>query len=326
MTSSAQPSTDPSAAQASIPLVTVAIRSYGRLQQVIETVPLVLAQDYANFEIVIVEQSGDEARAKHRAELDDLAKDPRVRLLAFGRLGPARARNVAWEHARGEILIFLDDDDLPADTRWISAHVRNFEDPLCVAVSGRHVFEASDGARSKATWRERRQCLRYTFLKMPRGYMRHGEHIRGVTQVAGTNSSLRLEAIRRAGGWDITDDHDEDSFAFRFDQVKKPGEYFAFDPAAKILRRLDTEGGLGRRQESARKRLKSELEYSHLVVARYFPGRFFAAYPAYLVLALTRAYRDVRQVEHPTPRLDAMKDLAQGALPELRAVWSKMQG
>jgi len=306
--------------------VTVAIRSYGRLPQVIETVPLVLAQDYPNFEIVIVEQSGDEARARHRTELDDLAKDPRVRLLAFGRLGPARARNVAWEHARGEILIFLDDDDLPVGTDWIASHVRNFDDPSCVAVSGRHVFELGEDPGPHDTWLARRRCLRYSFLKMPRGYIRHGSRIKGVTQVAGTNSSLRLEAIRRAGGWDLIDDHDEDSFSFRFGSVRRPGEYFAYDPAPKILRRLDLEGGVGRRQTSVRRLLQSELEYSHLIVARYFPQRFFTAYPAYLYLAMTRAYRDVRRGQEPPPRLEAVKDLAKSALPELRAVWSKMQG
>jgi glycosyltransferase involved in cell wall biosynthesis len=305
------------------PFVSVAVRSYRRLAQVLELAPVVLAQDYPHFELVIVEQTGAEAREQFKTGLDALRRDPRVRLLEFERLGPAAARNMAWENARGEILIFLDDDDLPVGTGWISAFVRNFADPNCIAVSGRHLARLDEAAGHEATFWTRRRCLRYSLLKMPRGYTRHATRIEGVTQVSGTNSAIRIEAIRLVGGWDLVDDHDEDSFALKFAHRRKRGEYFVYDPAPQILRRLDVEGGVDRRYAAPSRLLRSELEYSHLVVSRHFPGRFFAAYPVYVGLALKRAYHDVRLGQLPPPRLQTLRELLAHAWPELRRVWRK---
>jgi glycosyltransferase involved in cell wall biosynthesis len=304
-------------------MVTVAIRSYGRLPQLIALVPLVLAQDYPDFEVVIIEQSRPEDRAKHRDGLNALGADGRVRLLEFSRLGPAGARNKAVELARGEILVFLDDDDIPVGTRWLADLARNFEDEHCIAVTGRQVDTEDEDPGPHTTWRAKRRCLRYSFFKMPRGYVRHGVRIQGVTQVAGSNAALRLEAVRRVGGWDLVDDHDEDSFALKFVSKRRPGEYFAYDPKPRIFRCLDVTGGIDRRSASASKRLRAELEFSHLVIARYFPGRFYAAYPVYLGLALQKAYHDVRRGLVPQPRIEAVTELFANFIPELRSVWRK---
>jgi len=278
---------------ASPPFVSVAVRSFRRLPQLLELVRRVQAQEYPHFEIVVVEQSEAE-RAAYRAELSVLAQDPRVRILEYPALGPGRARDEAAKQARGEIVLFIDDDDLPIGSAWIAAHVANFRDPLCVAVSGRHAFHEQEDPRLHDSRKNHRLCLRYSFLKMPRGRVRHGTRLQGVTQVAGTNASIRKSAIERAGGWDDERDHDEDSFNFRFARVKRPGEYFAYDPGPAILRRLDVPGGVGRRQASFGERLRAELRFSHRVVRRYFPLRFWSLYPFYLLIAVQRALHDLR--------------------------------
>lgn len=270
--------------------VTVAIRSYRRLPQLIELVKQVQQQDYPCFEIVVIEQTPSEREA-HRAALSELAADARVRILEYSPLGAGAARDEAARQARGEIVLFIDDDDLPIGTGWIQAHADNYADPQCMAVSGRHVFDLEEDPLLHDTPRNRRLCLRYSFLKMPRGRVRHGIRIHGVTQLAGTNASVRKSAVVRAGGWDHERDHDEDSFNFRFERVKGPGEYFAYDPKPAILRRLDIPGGVGRRQASFLDSLGSELRFSHGVVRRYFPLRFWSLYPVYVFLALQKAAR-----------------------------------
>ncbi len=274
------------------PFVSVAIRSYHRLPQLLELVALLRAQDYPRFEVVIIEQSGAEREA-HRAALDALRSDPRIRLCESSPLGAGEARNEAARQSRGEIVLFIDDDDLPVGSDWIRAHANNYTDPHCIAVSGRHMKTLSDNPARHDTPRNHRLCLRYSWLKFPRGRVNHGRRIVGVTQVAGTNASIRKSAIERAGGWDPEHDHDEDSFNFRFASIKGPAEYFAYDPLPAILRRLDVSGGLGRRQQSVAARLRSELRYTHHVVRRYFPLRFWTLYPVYLMLAVQRAVQHV---------------------------------
>lgn len=273
-----------------VPFVSVAVRSYRRLPYLVEALNLLLQQDYPHFEIVVIEQSGSEREA-YRSALETLSRDVRVRLLQYGALGAGRARNEAARQSRGDIVLFLDDDDLPLDNTWISAHVANYADPNCVAVSGRQVVDQRIHATKYDTKRNHRLCLRYSWLKLPRGRMYHTRRLIGVTQVTGTNASIRRTAIERAGGWQPEFDHDEDSFNFRFARVKAKNEYFAYDPRAAILRRLEIPGGVGRRQKSVHALLGSELQFFHAVIRRNFPLRFWALYPLYLVLALVRAFK-----------------------------------
>jgi glycosyltransferase involved in cell wall biosynthesis len=275
-----------------LPFVTVAVRSYRRLPQLLELVPRLQQQRYPRFEIVIIEQSVAE-RQRFRAELDALAADPRVRVLEYAPLGAAGARNEAARQSRGEILLFIDDDDIPLDPGWIMAHAKNYADPACVAVSGRHVLDVARDPAEYTTPRNVRLCLRYSWLKMPRGRTYHGQRIVGVTQVAGTNASIRKSAVERAGGWDDEADHDEDSFNFRFARIKHRSEYFVYDPEPAILRRLHIAGGLDRRQQDMYARLRVELRFSHAVIRRYFPVRFWTFYPLYLWSAVQRACTDV---------------------------------
>jgi glycosyltransferase involved in cell wall biosynthesis len=270
-----------------------------------------LQQDYPNFEVVVIEQSVVE-RAAYATQLAALQRDPRVRILHYAALGAGRARIEVARHCRGEVIVFMDDDDLPMRTDWLSAFMRNFADPLCMAVSGRQVQTPSDGGRP-GTRRDRKLCLRYSFLRMPRGRMSHLSRIEGVTQVAGGNAAIRASAIARAGGWDAEDDHDEDSLNFRFARVRRTGEYFAYDPEPVMLRRLDIPGGLARRAQTISERVRVELRYSHRVVRKYFPGRFYALYPCYVWLAASRALHHVRCAQPERSRRQLLSELAKTA-------------
>ncbi|HTV18337.1 MAG TPA: glycosyltransferase [Polyangiaceae bacterium] len=294
----------PAWAQAELPFVSVAVRSYRRLPQLFELVRSLQQQDYPRFEVVVIEQSTLEREA-HREALRALSGDARVRILEYEALGAGAARNEAARQSRGDIVLFLDDDDLPLHDSWISAHAANYADPNCIAVSGRHVVDESIDATNYDTPKNHRLCLRYSFFKMPRGRTYHGQRLHGVTQVAGTNASIRRSAIERAGGWDDERDHDEDSFNFRFARVKAKDEYFAYDPRPAILRRLDVPGGLGRRQQSVLARLRAELRFFHSIIGRYFPWRFRAFYPVYLVLAVQRAFQHVIESRRLAPALPA---------------------
>ena len=291
-----------------MPFVSVAVRAFRRVPQLLELTRSLLAQEYPNFEIVIIEQSGEQ-RERFRGELTALARDARVRLLEYPALGAGRARIEAARQSRGEIIVFIDDDDLPCGQFWLATLVDNFRNPRCMGVSGRQLVAGEQDSDHHDTARNRRLCLRHSFLRMPRARVQHRTRLEGVTHVSGGNAAIRASAIQRTGGWDPEDDHDEDSFSFRFARVRQPGDFFVYDPEAVILRRLDVPGGLARRTQSVAERVRSELRYSHRVVRKYYPWRFFLLYPCYLWLAGARALHHVRQAQPQRQRRTLLLEL-----------------
>jgi glycosyltransferase involved in cell wall biosynthesis len=59
----------------------------------------------------------------------------KTRQITTGRLGPAQKRNLAIRDARGEILIFIDDDAYPQEN-FLEVLEKDFEDKNIVAVGG----------------------------------------------------------------------------------------------------------------------------------------------------------------------------------------------
>jgi hypothetical protein len=70
-------------------------------------------------------------------------RDDRVRVLPSGHVGPAAKRDIAAATARGEILVFLDDDSYPrADLLDVAAH--HFKDLDVVALGGPGITPPQD--------------------------------------------------------------------------------------------------------------------------------------------------------------------------------------
>jgi glycosyltransferase involved in cell wall biosynthesis len=264
------------------PRASVIIRSYNRLPALCELLDRLLAQRFDSFEVVIVDQS-TRATPADEAALAQRAADPRVRLLRFPPLGGPGARNQGVRAARGEILLFIDDDDLPEGDGWIAAHVANFDDPLCLGVTGRSVIEGGREPPYRAMARAERLVMSLSWLGMQRPYARVRVR-KQVDSVHGGNVSLRRSAIERAGLWDeCTPVEDELSFNYRLRARLRPGEHLMFDPKAVMLRRMDVPGGMDKRYQSVVTFARRFFVFMHQIVAHYLPVRFVLAYPAYFV-------------------------------------------
>lgn len=88
-----------------------------------ETIPKLLLEARDDFEILVYP--------------DEVTKDtwPKTRQIASGPAGPAQKRNLAIRDARGEILIFIDDDAYPKND-FLDILEKDFEDEAVVAVGG----------------------------------------------------------------------------------------------------------------------------------------------------------------------------------------------
>jgi glycosyltransferase involved in cell wall biosynthesis len=88
-------------------LVSVVIPAYNAAAFLSETLDSVLAQTYTNLEIIVVDDGSTDATPQLLEKYSD-----RIRVLRQVNAGQAAARNHGAREARGELLAFLDCDDL----------------------------------------------------------------------------------------------------------------------------------------------------------------------------------------------------------------------
>ena len=94
----------------SCPLVTVTICTYNGEQFLPETLNSVLAQTYANTEVVIVDDGSRDGTVSIIKEYAE--RDSRIRWFSRENAGLPASRNFAFTQARGEWIAIIDQDDL----------------------------------------------------------------------------------------------------------------------------------------------------------------------------------------------------------------------
>ncbi len=270
------------------PRVSIVVPSYKRPKELLELLQALVTQSVRETEIVIVEQSEDPSVVRDVEALND----PRIRIVLRPPLGLPGARNVGIEHARADILLFIDDDDVPLTDDWVQQHLDNYDDPQCLGVVGRLSRSREGDPPPRFPRLVKLAAFRYTMFKDPRTLAFGSLRKEGIDFLTFSGGSIRKALFERVGGFDEGLPLDEEhSFFFRYATIKQPGDYFVYDPRPAIWRRLDVRGGLDRRRKTDwyKKELEGRIFYYHAVVAHYFPTRFKVMYPLLMVRALSRA-------------------------------------
>jgi glycosyltransferase involved in cell wall biosynthesis len=91
-----------------MPTVSIIIPIYGVEAFIAATLQSVLDQTFQDFEVILV----DDASPDRSVEICQQFTDPRLRMVRQENRGLAGARNTGIRHAQGELLAFLDGDDL----------------------------------------------------------------------------------------------------------------------------------------------------------------------------------------------------------------------
>jgi len=275
------------------PGVSVVVRSFRRLPALLELLDAILAQDYEDFEVVVIEQSGAEAKPFEDRFRALCEKHSELRVIRTEPLGPAGARNRGWREANKDIVLFIDDDDLPMSTTWITAHAINYRDPEIVGVSGSEVLEPGERMPYVSRWLARHFCLSYSFLGTPYTFCRFDERVERVDWLHGGNASIRRSIVEELGGWDAEFvDHEEHSLCVRLRPLRKTHR-LVFDPDARMLRRKNIEGGIGRRGASLHDSFRRDVQYYHRIAKALLGWRFYLLLPVYPPLIWLRAARRV---------------------------------
>jgi GT2 family glycosyltransferase len=228
-----------------VPAVSIVIPSYNRGELLAETTAMALRQDYPDFEVIVVDQT-----AEPSSRMLSLAESSAGRLQYIHRPTPnlPAARNVGVRAARGEIIVFID-DDVVLGPEYIAAHVCRYDDPSVGAVMGItfHPWDTSETAVLEGTLR----------LFGPRGALPDGAFL--VLSVVGCNSSFRRRAIIDAG---MSDERftgsgrgEDTDLSMR---VGRLGYKLVFDPKVRLLHLAVTAGGCANRDTAAEERRRDE--------------------------------------------------------------------
>lgn len=214
------------------PLISVIIPTYNRDEPLLETFRSLFRSDYPRFEIIVVDQS-DKKFPKKEKFLVQHKKQIRY----FSGLLPnaSAARNFGVKKAKGEILLFVD-DDVECTSRLVAAHVKNYKDDQVGAVVGRIITPGQKLEENN------KNVGRIT----PWGNFISGfssKILQEVMTVITCNASWRRDVFEKIGGFDenFTGPIREDSdLSLR---TRKAGYKIFFDPTAEVVHKRAESGG-----------------------------------------------------------------------------------
>jgi glycosyltransferase involved in cell wall biosynthesis len=133
--------------QSSMPLVSIVIPCYNQARFLSDALNSVLAQTYPNWECIIVNDGSKDDT--ERLANDWMQKDGRVKSIKKINGGLSSARNAGLLMAAGDLIQFLDADDLlePEKLKYQLNCLANAGDKVDIVVSGYRYFHDSDRER-----------------------------------------------------------------------------------------------------------------------------------------------------------------------------------
>jgi glucosyl-dolichyl phosphate glucuronosyltransferase len=170
------------------PMVSIVLTTFNRAQSVKLALQSLQAQDYPFFEILAVDNNSTDNTA---AAVQRVAEgDPRVRYLLQPTPGVGPARNLGCQEAQGELLAFLDDDEV-APPEWLSRLVQAQAESQAAGVGGPYepMWETSP-----PKWLLRSRCMQETL-----SFMDFGAQAREVDWLLGGNAIYTREALAAVG-------------------------------------------------------------------------------------------------------------------------------
>lgn len=172
-----------------LPVLSIVVPTFNRAALLPRVFAALLDQDFGgDYEILVVDDGSGDATPQ---VLEEWARRNPLRLRTFAQKnsGPARARNHGAEQARGQILVFIDDDCI-AERSWLRELKQCIDATDAAAVAGT-VVNDDEGWVGRYVNRE--------------SVIDHVLSTDGsVLEVITGNVAVRTEAFRRLGGFDET--------------------------------------------------------------------------------------------------------------------------
>lgn len=232
--------------------LSIVIPTLNRYSYLTKTLEDFSHQSFQNFEILIVDQTD-----KNKVQPVDF-KGLDIRYVWSEIKSASLARNIGLSRAKGDVVLFLDDDIIIDHTEFLDAHIKHYKEQSFVGVSGA-ILNKDKAFRSQR--HPLSKSLRFGWLFFPINYNKQSAIFNGW---AG-NLSVRTNLAKKIGGMDQRFEkgafREESDFCYRLCSRFGP---LLYEPDAYIIHIGAAEGGL--RQFSTRSRVRNQ---------HHFDGMFY---------------------------------------------------
>jgi glycosyltransferase involved in cell wall biosynthesis len=165
--------------------VSIVIPAYNEEKYIASTIEAVLAQNYPDFEVIVVDNASTD-------KTSEIAANYPVTVVYEARKGLLWAREAGRKHATGEIIVNTDADCTP-DPEWLTRGVSYFTSYSIVAVTGPvHYFDAGPVFRHVTSFI---QTTFYPFFSKLFQLFRIG------AVLIGGNNFIRASVLKTVGGY-----------------------------------------------------------------------------------------------------------------------------
>jgi glycosyltransferase involved in cell wall biosynthesis len=203
-----------------------------RLTYVLDCIEAIKKQPLPDKEIILVLDPNKDLIETYKSHVP-----ADVKIVVSKGYGLSNARNSGIESGEGDIMIFIDDDALPAD-EWLENLVKNYEDANVVGVGG---FIKPVWEKHQPKWfpEELYWLIGCSYKGLP-------EHRSIMRNPIGCNMSFRKDVFERAGVFDSNIGRfgkkllsgEEPELSLRV-LGKMPGSKIIYDPSAVVYHRID---------------------------------------------------------------------------------------
>jgi glycosyltransferase involved in cell wall biosynthesis len=230
------------------PRVSVVVCSYNGGRTIADCLTGLLALDYPDFEVIVVNDGSTDATG-------DIAEEFGVRVITTKNKGLSSARNAGLQAATGEIVAYIDDDAYP-DPHWLTYLAHTFLTTDHAAVGGPNIAPPGDGRIA--------DCV----ASSPGGPVHVLLTDRVAEHIPGCNMAFRRSCLLEVGGFDpqyrvAGDDVD---VCWR---IQQRGWTLGFSPAATVWHH---------RRNSVRAYLKQQRSYgiAEAMLEKKWPEKYNA--------------------------------------------------
>ncbi len=243
------------------PLVSVIIPNKDEKETLRACIDSILSgTEYTNYEILVVENNSTSREIFQYYK--ELSKDPRIRLLRFGKpFNYSAINNFAAQHARGEYLLFLNNDVTVTGGDWMSEMLGVCQRPEVGAV-GVKLLYPDNTIQHAGVVVGMGGIAGAMFVNMPAertGYLHKASLLQDMSAVTAACMMMKAEVFREVSGF-------SEELAVAFNdvdlciRVNEAGHLVVYDPYA-VLYHMESKTRGAEDNEEKIRRFQSEIEY-----------------------------------------------------------------